>query len=150
MDRCSVNRLVNIPVLAACILFGTFALFVHNNLLPLVYFVFSAGVIIAHVKLYCTRCAYYGKDCYIFGGLISKLFFRKRHEGPNEQEDALIASLWLLVAMFPVPFLLYYEDYALTAVFIVLFWGWFFLHSMTACSSCDNLWCGLNKKRGKR
>jgi len=150
MDRCSLNRFVNVPVLALCICFGTFALYVHNNLLPYIYFIFSGGVILAHTRLYCTRCAYYGKDCYIFGGLLSKSLFKKRREGAQDPDDSIMASLWLVVAMFPVPFLLYYEDYILTGAFIVLFWAWFLMHSVTACSSCDNLWCGMNNKRGKR
>lgn len=147
-----MDRSVNIPGLAVCLLFGTFALYVHNNLLPFIYVIFAAGVIYSHVYLYCTRCASYGKDCYIFGGQLSKKLFPKRHEGPRDPDDAIMASLWLLVALFPVPFLLYYEDYILTAVYILMFWGWFFIHSVTACSSCDNLWCGLNnnKKRGNR
>jgi hypothetical protein len=150
MNSCAVNRLVNVPGLAACVLFGTFTLYMHNNLLPYIYFLFCVGVIFAHTYLYCTRCVYYGKECYIFGGLISNRLFKGRREGPLDPDDAALASLWLLVAMFPVPFLLYYEDYILTAVFIALFWGWFFLHSRTACSSCDNLWCGLNKKSPSR
>jgi hypothetical protein len=147
MTNCDLNRLVNVPLLAICILFGTYTLYAHNNLLPFIYFLFSAGVIFAHMYLYCTRCANFGKECYIFGGLISKMFFKGRREGPRDPDDAVLASLWFLVAFFPVPFLLYYEDYLLAAVFISLFWGWFFLHSITACGSCDNLWCGLNKKR---
>jgi hypothetical protein len=147
MNRCDLNRLVNVPGLAICVLFGTFTLYVHNNLLPFIYFLFAIGVVFAHTYLYCTRCVYFGKECYIFGGLISKYFFDGRHEGPSDPEDALLASLWLMVAVFPVPFLLYYEDYLLAAVSISLFWGWFFLHGVTACSSCDNLWCGLNKMK---
>jgi hypothetical protein len=147
MDKCDLNRLVNVPGLALCITFGTFTLFVHNDLLPLIYVLFSAGVIFSHTYLYCTRCVYYGKECYIFGGLISKSFFKGRREGPKDPDDALVASLWLLVAVFPVPFLLYYEDYLLAAVFTLLFWTWFWIHGLTACSNCANLWCGLNKKR---
>jgi hypothetical protein len=84
MNKCEINRLVNLPGLAICITFGTFTLYVHNSLLPLIYAVFSVSVIFAQ-----------GKD------------------------DDILASLWLLVALFPVPFLLYYEDYLLAAVFIV-------------------------------
>ncbi len=149
MDKCDLNRLVNVPGLAICITFGTFTLYVHNDLLPVIYALFSVGVIFSHTYLYCTRCVYYGKDCYIFGGLISKSFFKWRHEGPKDPDDAILASLWLLVALFPVPFLLYYEDYLLAAVFTVLFWTWFWIHGLTACSNCGNLWCGLNKRRRK-
>ena len=145
MNKCDVNSFVNIPFLAVCITFGTFTLYVHNNLLPVIYALFSVGVILAHTYFYCTRCVYYGKECYIFGGLISKSLFKGRREGPKDPDDAIMASLWLMVALFPVPFLLYYEDYVLAAVFIALFWTWFLIHGLTACSNCDNLWCSMNK-----
>lgn len=146
MKSCDLNRFINIPGLAICIVFGTVALYLHNNLLPYIYFIFAVCVIIAHVRMYCTRCAYYGKECYIFGGLIAKRFFKARHEGPVDPDDAILASAWILLAMFPVPFLLYYQDIIMAAIYILLFWGWFYAHKVTACANCDNLWCGLNKK----
>lgn len=149
MNNCSLSRLLNIPWLAACILFGTFTLYVHNNLLPYIYFLLAVCVIIGHAYLYCTRCVYYGKSCYIFGGIISERLFKERHKGPVDPDDAVIASAWIVLAMFPVPFLLYYQDMLLTAAYILIFWGWFYAHSRTACSCCDNLWCGLNKKHKK-
>ena len=149
MSSLVTARFVNIALLAFCIGFGTFTLYVHNNVLPYIYVVFSLGVIAAHIYLYCTRCVYFGKDCYIFGGLLSKRFFKARHEGPLDPDDAITASLWFLVAIFPVPFLLYYQDVLLTAVYIALFWGWLYAHSMTACQICDNKWCSLNQKYKK-
>jgi len=147
MNSLVVARLVNIVGLTICIIFGTFALYVHNNLLPYIYFAYAASVIIAHTYLYCTRCVYFGKDCYIFGGRISKMYFKARHQGPLDPDDAITASLWFILAMFPVPFLLYYQDYGLTALYVILFWGWFFAHSQTACWICANKWCKLNPKK---
>jgi hypothetical protein len=146
MNSCDLNRVVNIPALAVSIVFGTVALYIHNNLLPYVYFLFAVCVIMSHVRLYCTRCAYYGRECYIFGGLLAKGLFKARHKGPLDPEDAILASAWILLALFPVPFLLYYQDVVLAAIYILLFWGWFYAHGVTACANCENIWCGLNKK----
>lgn len=150
MNRLVVARFVNIALLAFCIGFGTFILYLHNNLLPLIYMAFAVGVIFAHTYFYCTRCVYYGKECYIFGGLLSKQFFKGRHEGPLDPDDAVTASLWFMVAMFPVPFLLYYQDLLPAAIYVIFFWGWFFAHSNTACQICDNKWCALNQKKGRK
>lgn len=150
MSSLVAARLVNIAWLAFCIGFGTFTLYVHNNLLPFIYLIFAAGVIIAHTYLYCTRCVYYGKECYIFGGLVSKWFFKARHQGPMDPDDAITASLWFLVAMFPVPFLLYYQDVLLAVIYVAIFWGWFYAHGKTACQICDNKWCPLNQKKGRK
>jgi hypothetical protein len=79
--------------------------------------------------------------------MLSKRFFKARHEGPMDLDDAITASLWILLAVFPVPFLLYYQDIFLTAVYILIFWGWFYLHKSTACADCENTWCGMNGKR---
>ena len=128
------------------ILFGTFTLYIHNNLLPYVQIFFAAGVIFAHTYLYCTRCFYYGKDCYIFGGRTSKIFFKGRHEGPLDPDDAIAASLWFFLAMFPIPFLLYYQDNLLLVIYTLIFLGWFYMHNNTACPKCNNTWCRLNKK----
>jgi len=140
---------LNIFGMIIWILFGTFALYVHNNLLPVIYIIFAVGVVIAHSYFYCARCFYYGKTCYIYGGILSKKLFKGRHEGPMDPDDAITASLWFLVAMFPVPFLLYYQDNLLIVIYTAIFLGWFYIHNNTACPKCDNRWCRLNKKGGK-
>jgi hypothetical protein len=149
MSSLAFACVANITGLAVCILFGTFTLYVHNNLLPLIYLAYSICVIIAHTYLYCTRCVYYGKDCYIFGGRISKKYFKARHNGPMDPDDAITASLWMMVALFPLPFLLYYQDIILASIYLIFFWGWFYIHKSTACTICDNKWCGLNQKHKK-
>lgn len=150
MSRLDSARYINAALLALSVGLGTFALYVHNNLLPYIYLIFGLGVMVAHIYLYCTRCVYYGKECYIFGGLLAKRFFKGRHEGPMDPDDALIASLWFMLAMFPVPFLLYYQDLLLAGVYVLFFWGWFLAHSRTACLICDNTWCTLNQKKGRK
>lgn len=150
MSKLALVCVLNVFGLALCVSFGIFTLYVHNNLLPYVYFIFAVCVIIAHSYLYCTRCFYYGKDCYIFGGRLSKMCFKARRQGPAEPDDAITASLWFLLLMFPVPFLLYYMDLMLASVYVVLFWAWFFVHNHTACRICDNSWCGLNHKKGRK
>jgi hypothetical protein len=139
---------VNMTGLGFCIIFGTFALYMHNNVLPYFYFLFAVCVIIAHTYLYCTRCVYYGRDCYISGGRIAKRYFPKKTAGPAEQDDAMVASLWLLLAMMPVPFLLYYQDLVLAILVVGFFWIWFIVHKQTACMVCETKWCGLCAKKG--
>ena len=142
------DRIINIAGLALWIGFGTFALYLHNNLLPYIYFIFSIGVVIAHAYLYCTRCKYYGKNCYISCGLLSKKLFKNRHLGPLEPDDSICASLWFLVFIFPVPFLLYYQDWILIIIYLIISISWFIQHNKTACPKCENTWCALNPKRG--
>jgi len=149
MDRLLTARYFNVTLLALCIGFGYFALYVHNNLLPYIYVIFAAGVIFAHTYFYCTRCVYYGKECYIFGGLLAKRLFKGRREGPLDPDDSVTASLWLLIALFPVPFLLYYQDILLAVIYVALFWSLSYAHSFTACKICNNTWCALCKKHKK-
>jgi len=66
-----------------------------------------------------------------------------------DPDDAILASLWFLVAMFPIPFLLYYQDNLLILLYTAVFVGWFYLHNNTACPKCDNTWCRLKNKGGK-
>lgn len=149
MNKLSLTCLLNVFGLALCVSFGIFTLYIHNSILPYVYFIFAVCVIIAHSYLYCTRCVYYGKDCYIFGGRFSKVFFKARRPGSVDPDDAITASLWFLLAMFPVPFLLYYMDLILAAVYVGLFCAWFYIHNNTACRICGNEWCGLCRKHKK-
>lgn len=141
------DRSFNIIWLIVWICFGIFTLYVHNNLLPYIYGIFSVSVIIAHAYLYCTRCKYYGKNCYVSVGLLSRNLFKGRKIGPLDPDDSICASLWILVAMFPIPFLLYYQDWFLIVIYLAVVIGWFFQHGQTACPKCENTWCTLNPNR---
>jgi len=146
MQWSSIDRIINISWFFAWVVFGIFSLYVHNNLLPYIYAAFCVGVAIAHFYLYCTRCPHYGQNCYIMGGAMSKNMFRNRKTGPLDPDDSICASLWLLVAMFPVSFLLYYQDWVLIFIYLCIVTGWFLQHSQTACPKCGNTWCALNPK----
>ncbi|MFC1766936.1 hypothetical protein ACFLZ2_00060 [Candidatus Margulisiibacteriota bacterium] len=144
-----LDRILNIIGLIAWIGFGIFTLYVHNNLLPYIYAAFSIGVIIMHTYLYCTRCKHYGENCYISGGMLAKKLFKSRHMGPIDPDDSICASLWLLVALFPIPFLLYYQSWLLIFIYLIIVTSWFLQHSQTACPKCENDWCGLNPNKKK-
>ena len=144
-----LDRIINIGWFFVWIGFGVFALYAHNDLLPFIYIAFSIGVIFAHTYLYCTRCKHYGENCYVSCGIFSRNLFKNRHMGPLDPDDSICASLWLLVALFPVPFLLYYQDWFLILVFLIIVTGWFFQHAQTACPKCGNTWCALNPSKGK-
>jgi hypothetical protein len=139
--------LINLAGLALSVSFGVFTLYVHNNVLPYLYALLAVFTLVIHMRFYCTRCLYYGKDCYILGGHFSKLFYKPRHNGPADPDDAMVASLWVILALFPVPFLLYYQDIVLALVYTAFFWGWFMIHKQTACEICGNKWCGLYKNK---
>lgn len=112
----SLPCLANSAMLVLSILFGTYALYMHNNLLPYFYFIFAVCVIISH-------------------------------KGYIEIDNDLMAAAWLLLAMFPVPFLLYYQDILLAVVYVALFWGWFMVNGSFDRDKHDTVWCLLSSRR---
>ena len=123
------------------VIFGTFSLYSHNILLPYIFFFFAIAVYISHLYLACTRCFYFGKLCYIFGGIASHKIFKPRAQGPQDPDDSAVEALWLILGVFPVPFLLYYQDWLLLAVYAVLTYGWFYFRKRNICAKCENAWC---------
>ena len=141
------DRIINIIWIFIWISVGTFTLYMHNNLLPYIFIIFAIGTIMAHTYLYCTRCKHYGENCYIFGGMISQNWFKKREMSSLDPDDSICASLWIILAIFPAPFLLYYQDWFLLAVYLFSAIGWFLQHRQTACPKCENTWCSLNPNK---
>jgi hypothetical protein len=127
--------------LAGWIGFGILALYYHNSVLPYLYLALAAGTIASHLYLACTRCFYYGKKCYALGGLASAAIFKQRKEGPLDPDDAINASLWFLLTAFPIPFLIYYQDWVLVSIYVVLFSGWYAARKSNVCRYCKNEWC---------
>jgi hypothetical protein len=119
MNKPNLICLVNISLLILSVCFGTFALYVHNNLLPYIFFFFAVCVIIAPRRI-------------------------------TELDEALVISAWVILALFPVPFLLYYQDVILMLIYVVLFWAWFIVNENTDCTKCDNEWCGIIKIKGQK
>lgn len=105
---------MNISLLTFCICFGTFALYMHNNLLPYIFFIFAICVIIVPSRI-------------------------------KKPDEMLLISAWVILALFPVPFLLYYQDAVLAVIYVALFWAWFFFNRTVDCSKCEISWCGLSK-----
>ncbi len=132
---------INLGWLSLSILLGAFALFIHNNLLPYLYLIFVIGASFAHLYFACTRCVYYDKDCYILGGRAAKLFFKGRREGPMDPDDSIVSTIWFLLAIFPVPFLLYYQDWLLLLIYLLPTIGWFYNRKKSVCINCGNAWC---------
>ncbi len=119
MNKSNLFCLINVSLLILSVCFGTFALYVHNNLLPYIYFLFAVFVIIAP----------------------------RRIKGMSE---TLIISSWVLLALLPVPFLLYYQDIILVVIYVVLFWAWLIVNQNTDCTKCGSEWCGIGKLKGGR
>lgn len=119
MNRSDVLCFTNISLLVFSICFGTFALYVHNNLLPFIFFIFALCVIILPARL-------------------------------KKIDETLLISAWVILAMFPVPFLLYYQDAVLAIVYVALFWAWFLFNRGVDCSRCDIAWCGIRKLKGNK
>jgi uncharacterized membrane protein YoaK (UPF0700 family) len=116
MSKDSSFCTANISLLSLSVLFGTYALYIHNNLLPYIYFIFAICVIIGSKR--------YGK-----------------------LDGSLLVALWILLALFPLPFLLYYQDLLVAAAYIVIFWFWFVINSGTDCEKCDSEWCSIGSSK---
>lgn len=136
---------VNLAGISISLFLGAFSLYLHNSILPVLYIVFAFCVIIAHAKFFCTKCVYYGKDCYIHGAKLAKRYFERSGPG-SADDDAMVLSLWLLLAMLPVPFLLYYQDFIMSGIYLSSAFFAFYVHNNTACTVCDNTRCGLNPR----
>ena len=130
----------------AWVVFGTFALYSHNLLLPYIYIALAIANYFAHLYLACTRCVYYGKRCYILGGIVAPSFFKERAESPMDPDDAISATLWFVLGIFPVPFLLYYQDWVLLVIYSALTYGWFYYRKTMFCTKCENAWCPTKPK----
>ena len=128
------------------VLFGTFSLFAHNLVLPYVFFVCAFITYAAHLYISCTRCCYFGKSCYLLGGSIAPSFFKERKPGPMDPDDAVSQAMWAALGIFPAPFLLYYQDWFLLALYSALTIGWFYYRKAFFCAKCESGWCkGKNK-----
>jgi hypothetical protein len=123
------------------VLFGAFALWVHNLLLPYLFLGYAALVYVAHLYLNCTRCAYFEKQCCLLGGLLSPKLFKARPQSHKEPDDSISSALWFTLGIFPAPFLLYYQDWFLLLVYCVVTYGWFYYRKTILCKKCDNGWC---------
>ena len=127
--------------LIAWVGFGTFTLYLHNILLPYIFFAYAVAVYIIHAYMACTRCLYYGKPCYMLGGLFSGRFFKARKPGPLDPDDAIVETIWMILAVFPLPFLIYYQDWLLILIYSILAGGWFYYKKRIICKQCKNTWC---------
>jgi hypothetical protein len=112
VSKTNASCLLNSIFLGSAIVFATFSLYVHNNLLPYIYFIFSVYVIIAH-------------------------------KGYVKVDEELLAVGWLLMALLPIPFLLYYQDVLLAVMNIILFLGLFIARKNYDCGKNKNEWCLL-------
>ncbi len=121
--------------------FGVFALYSYNTLLPYIFFASAVGIYIAHAYLACTRCFYFDKMCYILGGFFSSRFFKARREGPLDPDDAIVGAIWLILGVFPVPFLVYYQDWLFTLIYCILAGSWFYFRKRIVYAKCKNQWC---------
>ncbi len=120
---------------------GVFALYVHNLVLPYIFLGYAAATYFSHLYIACTRCHYFGKTCYLMGGLVSPKFFKARKQGPLDPDDSISGALWFILGVFPIPFLLYYQDWLLLVGYSVLTYGWCVYRKKKICSKCNNEWC---------
>jgi hypothetical protein len=131
---------------ALWVLFGAFTLYAHNLVLPYLYLASAMATYYSHLYLACTRCVYYGKRCYLLGGIASPHFFKEREESPMDPDDSLSATAWFILGIFPVPFLLYYQDWVLLIIYSALTYGWFYYRKNIFCNKCENVWCPTKPK----
>jgi hypothetical protein len=62
-------------------------------------------------------------------------------------DGPLLVSAWAILALFPLPFLLYYQDYLIAVIYIVTFWLWFVINSSSDCSNCKSSWCSIDMSK---
>jgi hypothetical protein len=127
------------------IMLGVFSLFLHNLALPYIFLIYAIVMYASHLYLACTRCHYFGRSCYLMGGLAAPMIFKARKQGPQEPDDSILSTLWLVLGIFPVPFLIYYQDWFWAVLYSVATYGWFYYRNKAVCSRCENGWCP-NKK----
>lgn len=123
------------------VLLGTFSLYVHNLLLPYIYFIYAVTVYVGHLYFNCTRCPYLGKKCYLLGGVAAPFLFKEREEKPLEPDDSLSAALWFILGIFPALFLIYYQDWIFLAAYGVITYGWFAYKKHIMAKKCGDAWC---------
>ena len=121
--------------------FGAFALYSHNILLPYIFLACALAIYTANAYLACTRCYYFGKGCYILGGLFSSRIFKARRQGPVDPDDAIVGAIWFILGVFPLPFLIYYQDWLLALIYLAVTAPWFYYRKRVICSRCKTEWC---------
>jgi len=143
MDEGWENKEIAIGLgwLVSWVILGAFALYEHNLVLPYIFLAFAGGTYFSHLYLMCTRCQYFGKPCYLLGGIAAPGFFKARGPEAKDPDDAISATLWLLLGIFPVPFLLYYQSWLSLLVYSGLTYGWFYYRKSVFCVKCKTGWC---------
>ena len=122
---------------------GFFSLYLHNNILYYVYLALAGSVFIANAYFCCTRCDKYGKFCHSMAGLFAKVFFAKRENKPVEFDDKFYVSSIMLLMLFPLPFLLYYQDWMMIALYVIAATLMFWYRKRTICKKCSSEWCSF-------
>lgn len=101
---------------------------------------------LTYVYLACTKCPYYGVRCYMGGGQCAARLFRARQGDYTLFEDLLVPALWIGVSAYPVPWLFYYQAWALLALYLLCTLSWQIFHKRSICGKCRNVRCALNPR----
>ncbi len=127
-------------VVAVVVLFKT-------SLVSLLVMLLAAGVITVQMMyMVCTRCPYYGRDCFFlrFGRIVPLIF--KKQEGKS-----MVPGMWLsmLIAAFlfvyPIPGMWAYGGWIAVALWVILFALFFVMLSRVACPTCPFASCPYRK-----
>lgn len=125
------------------IFLGVFALYLHNSILPWIYLGIIIVIFIADLYFCCTRCEKYGKFCHALGGLLASKLFRQRENKPMKFDDEFYMLSILFLILFPLPFLLYYQDWLLITIYVISATLMFWYRRKTICKKCKSEWCCL-------
>lgn len=128
------------------ILIGTFLLLQINRILSLFYIALWFITYITNRYLVCTKCCYYGKKCYMFGGKCSYLLYKKRGGNYTFFETGVVVVGWFLLTLFPLPFLLIYKLWSWLIIYLIVAVGWQVLHKKNVCDKCLNVKCSMNPR----
>jgi hypothetical protein len=132
--------------LLAWFLIGVTGVGFYNSIAGLSYLVLGPSAYLFYLYLTCTKCPYYGKQCYMGGGQCAKKIFKPREGDYTLLEDLIVPALWIGVSAYPVIFLLYYKSWLTLLAFLVTTLGWQVFHKRNVCSKCLNVKCGLNPR----
>jgi hypothetical protein len=155
----SKELLLNFPLLTLYLAIGFIGMFLENQIASFIYLLFIIfPFYLANRYVVCSKCYYYDKRCYMFGGKCSKALFKKREGNYTKLENAYVGIMWMLSIIIPIYWLaipIYRSpslmNIGLLVAFLICSIGWQIVHLNSCCTRCKNFKCSMNraKKRMK-
>jgi hypothetical protein len=139
------NTILSLSWLLFWVFLGFFSLFLHNLILPYIYLILAAITAASLLYIVCRRCSYFGRECHLLGGIAASRIWNKETREKTEKDEIISSILTVSLVLFPVPFLLYYLDWAFLFLYLLASLGWFVYRKNFVCIKCRNKTCKLFK-----